>query len=165
MWKIVTLQQEKLLHQGPQPNFLSWTIFWPARGLFNAFGGLFVWLIVCFFVCLFVLFLAFLVVLQSQLPPPHLSSDERCSPAVKRHGRCLWLESGETRWFLYHHHCDCNKKDDDYDGDYDDDDYAPPPASPSHKYGNSNHGSILTFPGFSNFPFSLVTLASAGNCF
>ena len=98
MWKIVILQQEKLLHQGPQPNFLSRTIFGPARGLFNAFGGLFVWLIVCFFVCLFVLFLAFLVVLQSQLPPPHLSSDERCSPAVKRHGRCLWLESGETRW-------------------------------------------------------------------
>ena len=58
MWKIVILQQEKLLHQGPQPNFLSWTIFWPARGLFNAFGGLFVCLFVCLcvrlFVCLFV---------------------------------------------------------------------------------------------------------------
>ena len=62
MRKIVTLQQEKLLHQGPQPNFLSWTIFGPARGLFNAFGGLFVCLFVCSFVCLFVwLFVCLLV--------------------------------------------------------------------------------------------------------
>ena len=63
-------------------------------------------------------------------------------------------------------HCDCNEEDDNDDDDYDDDDDdAPPPASPSHKYGNSNHGSILTFPGLFNFPFSLVTLVSAGYCF